>query len=255
VRCITLREYESYSAYEFDRLTEGSQIKLEHDVYCNDTDMTDLISKSIDELNAMHEECLSIEKTAFDKVVQAAREWEPTAAGTRQVARALEYVKLPEAKHTANQWESDRYKWHSISNKVYKMSVFADERTNYRTNKKHWEVKWYIYTNSPRENYNIKVAGQDKSFPSKEDMEKYLQGRIKAYGNLFAEISPPIPDEHLQPFLLYGHLLPGYTKASEITKERDEKPSVKEKLKDLKTQIKSEPKNAPSHKRSEVQIE
>ena len=135
------------------------------------------------------------------------------------------------------------------------MSVFADERTNYRTNKKHWEVKWYIYTNSPRENYNIKVAGQDKSFPSKEDMEKYLQGRIKAYGNLFAEISPPIPDEHLQPFLLYGHLLPGYTKASEITKERDEKPSVKEKLKDLKTQIKSEPKNAPSHKRSEVQIE
>ena len=134
------------------------------------------------------------------------------------------------------------------------MSVFADERTNYRTNKKHWEVKWYIYTNSPRENYNVKIAGQDKSFSSKEDMEKYLQGRIKAYGNLFAEISPPIPEEHLQPFLLYGHLLPGYTKASDVIKEV-EKPSVKDKLKDLKSQIKTEPKNTTSHKRSEVQIE
>ena len=85
-------------------------------------------------------------------------------------------------------------------------------------------------------------------------MEKYVQGRIKAYSHLFTEISPPIPEEHLEPFVLYGHLLPGYTKASDVVKEV-EKPSVKDKLKDLKSQIKSEPKNAPSHKRSEVQIE
>ena len=52
-----MRNYESYSAYEFDTLTEGSKIKLEHDVYCNDTDMSDLIGKSVEELNAMHEEC------------------------------------------------------------------------------------------------------------------------------------------------------------------------------------------------------
>ena len=249
-----MRNYESYSAYEFDTLTEGSKIKLEHDVYCNDTDMSDLIGKSVEELNAMHEECLGIEKRAFDKVVQAAREWEPTAAGTRQVARALEYVRIPAVKHTSNQWLDEQYDWKSISNAVYKMSIRTNENTNYRTGKISWDVKWYIYTNSPRLNYNHKIAGQDKTFSTKEDMEKYVQGRIKAYSHLFTEISPPIPEEHLEPFVLYGHLLPGYTKASDVVKEV-EKPSVKDKLKDLKSQIKTELKNTTSHKRSEVQIE
>ena len=110
-------------------------------------------------------------------------------------------------------------------------------------------------TNSPIEGANPIIAQAERSFKTKDEMDKYIEGRIKAYSHLFTEISPPIPDELLRPFTLHGHLLPGYTKASEITKERDEKPSVKEKLKDLKTQIKSEPKNAPSHKRSEVQIE
>ena len=249
-----MRNYESYSAYEFDTHNEDSQIKLEHDVYCNDTDMSDLISKSVDELNAMYEECLSIEKTAFDKVVQTAREWESTAAGTRQVARALEYVKLPQVLHSSNQWVNEQYDWKSISNAVYKMSVHTAERTNYRTDKKHWEIKWFIFTNNPRANYNRKIAGQEKSFPTKEDMEKYLQGRVKAYSHLFTEISPPIPEEHLEPFILYGHLLPGYTKASDVVKEQ-EKTSVKDKLKDFKSQIESEPKKTPTHKRSEVQIE
>ena len=62
-----MRNYESYSAYEFDTLTEGSKIKLEHDVYCNDTDMSDLIGKSVEELNAMYEECLRIKKRALKK--------------------------------------------------------------------------------------------------------------------------------------------------------------------------------------------
>ena len=134
------------------------------------------------------------------------------------------------------------------------MEITMNEYSSYRSEGKRWDLKWYIYTNSPHDNYNIKVAGQDKSFPNKDEAEKYMQGRIKAYSHLFTEISPPIPDEYLRPFIVHGHLLPGYTKASDVIKEQ-EKPSVKDKLKDLKSQIKSEPKNAPSHKRSEVQIE
>ena len=39
-----------------------------------------------------------------------------------------------------------------------------------------------------------KIAGQDrKVFTDKAAMEKYLNGRIKAYDRLFTEISPPIP--------------------------------------------------------------
>ena len=42
-------------------------------------------------------------------------------------------------------------------------------------------------------------------------MERYLQGRIKAYAHLFTEISPPIPAEEKRRFCVNGVLLPGYT--------------------------------------------
>lgn len=42
-------------------------------------------------------------------------------------------------------------------------------------------------------------------------MDKYLQGRIKAYSHLFTEISPPIPADQKGRFCVNGVLLPGYT--------------------------------------------
>ena len=42
-------------------------------------------------------------------------------------------------------------------------------------------------------------------------MEKYLNGRIKAYDRLFTEISPPIPQEYAEHFKVNGMLLPDYT--------------------------------------------
>ena len=41
-------------------------------------------------------------------------------------------------------------------------------------------------------------------------MEKYLNGRIKAYDNYFTEIFPPIPTKYLANFTYAGQLLPGY---------------------------------------------
>lgn len=41
-------------------------------------------------------------------------------------------------------------------------------------------------------------------------MEKYLNGRIKAYQHLFTEVSPPIPPEYAEHFKVNGQLLPGY---------------------------------------------
>ena len=46
-----MKEYANYESYDFDRLTEGSQIKIEHTVYCKETDMSDLISKPLTELS------------------------------------------------------------------------------------------------------------------------------------------------------------------------------------------------------------
>ena len=57
-----------------------------------------------------------------------------------------------------------------------------------------------------------KIAGQsDKVFATKEEMERYLQGRIKAYAHLFKEVSPPIPPDQKGRFCVNGVLLPGYT--------------------------------------------
>ena len=92
------------------------------------------------------------------------------------------------------------------------------ERSSWRTDATKYDVRWYIYTNSPHKTYNEKVAGQERTFADKASAEKYLQGRIKAYAHLFTEISPPIPKEYIAPFMVYGQLLPGYT-IKEDTKE------------------------------------
>ena len=47
-----------------------------------------------------------------------------------------------------------------------------------------------------------------KVFTDKAAMEKYLNGRIKAYDRLFTEISPPIPQEYA--CLLYTSEQRGY---------------------------------------------
>ena len=249
------RKYENYEVYESDYHTAGSQIKLEHTVYAVQSDLTELISKSPEELSVMLNKALDAEEKAYKKVITASYGWEPKAMATRLIERAMEYQNTPEVRHSSNQWVSKDDTHKDISNKVYHMHIFSHEYSSWRTTSKRWETKWYLRTNSPIEGANPIIAQSERSFKTKEEMDKYIQGRIKAYSHLFTEISPPIPDELLRAFTLHGHLLPGYTKASDVVKQRDEKPSVRDKLKDYKSQINSEPKKAPTHNRSEVQIE
>ena len=61
-----MREYENYESYDYDRLTEGSNIQIDHTIYVTETDMSDLISKPISEIRAMREESVTKEKTAFE---------------------------------------------------------------------------------------------------------------------------------------------------------------------------------------------
>ncbi len=80
--------------------------------------------------------------------------------------------------------------------------------------------------------YTGSVAGQQrKRFTDKAAMEKYLQGRVKAYAHLFAEISPPIPKEFTHYFSVNGQLLPGYRVAGQEPKlpDRSAAASVPEK--------------------------
>lgn len=255
-----MRENENYTAYDFDRLTEGSEIKIDHSIYVNETDMTDLISKPISEIQAMRDSSIAKEKTAFEKVRQTAQNWEKQAAVTRRYDRAIEYLKVPEVSHTSNKWEKDRYDKFTISNRVYKMTYDIYERSSWRTDAKKYDVRWNIYTNRPPSQSSYKVAGQERVCSTREEAEKYIQGRIKAYSHLFTEISPPIPKEYEKSFMVYGQLLPGYIteemqKAQEAEKTKTaEKPSVRKQLAALKAQEKNTPQQEPGKTRSAPEL-
>jgi hypothetical protein len=117
-----------------------------------------------------------------------------------------------------------------MSNMVYKMDYRTFEKTRYDSETKKsipvaWEISWNVRTNSPNLRNNSHIAGQSrKSYTNKEDMEKYLAGRIKAYSHLFTEISPPIPKEYAPHFRMNGLLLPGYTAQGEEPKHPEIKP-------------------------------
>ena len=53
-------------------------------------------------------------------------------------------------------------------------------------------------------------------------MEKYLQGRIAAYADLFVEICPPIPTEHKDRFSIDGQLMQGYMVATKEPERPDQ---------------------------------
>lgn len=274
-----LEKNKDYEVYRFDYLAEGSQLKLEHSVYCADADISSLIAQGADAVQAMCQDSMDGEKKAFDIVLAAAKQWEQQAAVTQKLNRALEYLHTPEVQHTANQWQPNPHNsdWDEISNRVYKMHCRIREDTRYDRASETmvpaaWYVTWDIYLNSPKEGHNIHLAGQSqKRYTDKSAAIKYLDGRKKAYAHLFAEISPPIPKQYEQHFTVYGALLPGYTvegqepvktdrTAADVSEggipmpEKAEKPSVLGKLAAAKSQEKGTAAPVAAKKKEDMQI-
>lgn len=258
-----LEENKDYKVNRSDYLTEGSLLKLEHSVSCEDTDISSLIAQGEEAVQAMRQDSIDGEQKAFEIVQAAVKQWEQQAAVTQKLNRALEYLHTPEVYHTANQWQPDpnNSDWDEISNRVYKMQCRIREDTKYdRVSETMvpvaWCVTWDVYVNSPKQGYGEKIAGQNqKRYTDKAAAMKYLDGRKKAYAHLFTEISPQIPKEYERHFTVNGALLPGYTvegqepvktehTAAEVTEggislpEKTEKPSVLGKLAVAKSQEK-----------------
>mgnify|MGYP007028959487 CR=1 FL=1 len=53
-----MEENKDYQVYRFDYLTEGSQLKLDHSVYCEDVDISSLITQSADALEALRQDSI-----------------------------------------------------------------------------------------------------------------------------------------------------------------------------------------------------
>lgn len=252
-------ENENYTVHDSDSFTPGYSLKMEHSVNNRyDTDLTSLIAKGMDELVVMRDNNVELENIAYSNIQAAFKVWENIAVNTGLYDRAIEYLKVPEVSHTSNKWVQGDNGYFHKSNRVYEMSYKMWESCSWRTNKPKWEIRWQIYTNSPIQNNSYRIVEREKVCNTKEEAEKYIQGRIKAYDNLFVQINPPIPDDYRQSFCVFDNLLPGYITES-MQKELDgkaaQKPSVKNQLNELKSQSKEKSKPEPSKKRNEIEIE
>jgi len=216
-----------YSTYDRDRLDAANKMKIERGIYfeAKNADISPLTALSLAELMKLREESAAAEQTVFENLKVQAAAWEEQAGKTLLFDKAIEYTRVPEVKHTANKWQDEDNDRHTISNQVYKMSYHVYENTRYdkaaqKSIPYSYMLSWNIYTNSPHGYGQAKIAGQDrKVFADRAAMEKYLNGRIKAYQHLFTEISPAIPQEYAEHFKVNGQLLPGYTVEGEEIKQ------------------------------------
>ena len=216
-----------YSSYDHDRLEAADKMKIERGIYFDTkgADISPLTALPLAELVKLWEESAAAEQTVFENLKVQASAWEEQAGKTLLFDKAIEYARIPEVKHTANKWQDEDNDRHTISNRVYKMSYHVYENTRYdkaaqKSIPYSYTLSWNIYTNSPHGYGQAKIAGQDrKVFADRAAMEKYLNGRIKAYEKLFTEISPAIPPEYAEQFKVNGQLLPGYTVEGEEIKQ------------------------------------
>ena len=216
-----------YSSYDRDRLDAADKMKIERGIYFDTkgADISPLTALPLAELVKLREESAAAEQTVFENLKVQAAAWEEQAGKTLLYDKAIEYARVPEVKHTANKWQDEDNDRHIISNRVYKMSYHVYENTRYdkaaqKSIPYSYTLSWNVYTNSPHGYGQAKIAGQDrKVFADRAAMEKYLNGRIKAYEELFTEISPAIPPEYAEQFRVNGQLLPGYTVEGEEIKQ------------------------------------
>ena len=185
--------------------------------------VAELVKLPRTELMELEQASVAKEKAIFEKFSVIEAEWLKQAAETTALREAKEYLMALPVDHTYNQWKKDEYGNYQISNMVYKMTYRVYEQTHYDRKKQEtvtdaWRLSWDLHYNTINRptpdltGSGWQIAGQrDKRFATKEEMERYLQGRIKAYSHLFTEISPPIPPDQKGRFCVNGVLLRGYT--------------------------------------------
>ena len=209
----------SYSSYDHDDLEPASTMRIERRIYFESgkADLSEAVKLPLAELLSLRAESAAAEQEVFDRLKEQAAAWEEQAGRTLFLDKALEYARTLPVTHTANQWEApDEYR-HIRSNMVYQMDYSISENTRYDSAAQKsvpysWTLRWSLRTNAPGSYRQAKIAGQDrKVFASREELDKYLNGRIKAHDHYFTEISPAIPKKYADCFKVNGCLLPGYT--------------------------------------------
>ena len=206
-------------------LREGSNLDIQRSlVYRGDrADFTSFLDVPIKELETQLKASKAEEQKIYGQLKEAAKAWDEHGAQTLLLEKAIEYLKVPEVKHTANEWKQQEDGSWEISNLVYKMTFsivkFGDE----------WKLSWELsytapglsmgyweYTRSPRQ--RIEYEGS-KKYKTLEGAQKYIQSKFDQYANHFETISPRIPKEAKPLFSVNGQLLQGYAIMRQTKKE------------------------------------
>ena len=103
-------------------------MRIERNIYFEEqtADLSGLTALPLEQLQALREEYAAAEQAAFEALQEQAAAWDEQAGKTLAIDKAIEYVRTPEATHTANQWEATDYGKH-ISNRVYQMRYHISE--------------------------------------------------------------------------------------------------------------------------------
>jgi hypothetical protein len=218
---VTMKYYHAYDLH--DGLVTGEKINTGRRI-CVDTDSPEYLKQarellrfSYAELEEQYKISVEKEKSICAKLNPILKEWEEQAANTALTNNIIQYNAIKPSEHTGNKWRQNEYGQYEISNRVYRM--FYNVRD---CGDKHY-LSWYIDTNAPLTgsyNKNRTVTKQEcKRFKDKASMEKYMEGRKKAYAHLFTEINPPVSEDYAWIFKNNDLPLKGYR--LEETQERE----------------------------------
>ena len=206
-------------------LREGAYLDIQRSlVYQGErADFTPFLNVPLKELEKQLKASKAEEQKIYDQLKEAAGAWDEHGAQTLLLEKAIEYLKVPEVKHTSNEWKQQEDGSWEISNLVYKMTFsivkFGDE----------WKLAWELsytapglsvghweYTRSPRQ--RIEYEGS-KKYKTLEGAQKYIQSKFDQYADHFETISPRIPKEAKPLFSVNGQLLQGYAVMRQVKKE------------------------------------
>lgn len=206
-------------------LREGSYLTVQRSLnYRGErADFTPFLDVPLKELEQRLKASQVEERKIYDQLQEAAKAWDEHGAQTLLLQKAIEYLKVPEVKHTANEWKQQKDGSWEISNLVYKMTFrivrFGDE----------WKLSWELsytapglsvgyweYTRSPRQ--RIEYEGS-KKYKTLEGAQKYIQNKFDQYADYFETLSPRIPKEAKPLFSVNGQLLQGYGIMRQVKKE------------------------------------
>ena len=215
------------SGYGTNDLRSGSSIIVGRSlVYKGEgADFKPFLNVPVKELEKRLKASQDEEKKVYEDMRKAMEAWDKHGAQSLLLQKAIEYLKVPEVKHTNNEWKKRKDGSWEISNLVYKMT-FSITRSGMDW-KLVWEVSYMApslqvgyrgYERTPRERFDYEGS---KKYKTLDGAQKYVQLKFDQYSSYFKELSPPVPIAAKDLFCVNGQLLQGYKLGRPPVKQKE----------------------------------